>query len=95
MKTTLIKTRRFKKESYLFYLNEPEYKGEKGPIGIELSHYVSVKTPENCFGYTDTILFTNSGEAYTLDRYLQPWILKECEKVSAKILDQWGEDAAG
>ena len=89
MKTTLIKTRRFNKESYSFYLNEPAYRGEKGPLGIELTPYVSVKTPENCFGYADTVLFTNRGEAYTLQRYLQPWILKECEKVNAKIMDRF------
>ena len=34
-----------------------------------------IETPENDFGYTDTVLF-NHEKAYTLNRYLQNWILK-------------------
>lgn len=61
--------RKFNGKTYNFYLN----KGE-GCFGI-YSEYVSVETPENAFGYTDTVLFSN-GKPYTLHRYLQPWILK-------------------
>ena len=82
----LIKKRRFKGEEYLFYLNAPEYEGEKGCLGIEIEPYISVQTPENAFGYTDTVLFNTNGSAYTLYRYLPRWILKECEKVHEQIM---------
>lgn len=83
MFTTLVCTRKYNKEVYKFYLNEPSYVGEKGICGIELEPYVSVETPENYFGYSDTILL-NRGKAYTLERYLPRWILK---KIEAKMLD--------
>ena len=51
MKTTLICIRKYNKEEYKFYLNEPEYVGELGVCGIEIEPYVSVETPENDFGY--------------------------------------------
>ena len=83
MKTTLVCTRKFNKEEYKFYLHEPEYIGEKGVCGIEIEPYVSVETPKNGFGYSDTVLL-NCGKAYTLERYLPLWILK---KVEQKMLD--------
>ena len=86
MKTTLICTRKFNKEEYKFYLNEPEYIGERGVCGIEIEPYVSVETPENCFGYSDTVLI-NNGMAYTLHRYLQKWILKKIEKKMIQIME--------
>lgn len=84
MKTTLIKTRKINNEEYNFFLNSPDYTGEVGVLGIELTPYISVKTPVNCFGYDDTILlntdYTGVKKAYTLHRYLTPWILKTIEK---------------
>ena len=81
MKTTLVCTRKYNKEEYKFYLNEPEYVGEKGVLGIEITPYVSVVTPENGFGYSDTVLMSNN-IPYTLHRYLQPWILR---KIAVKM----------
>lgn len=78
MITTLKCTRKFNGEEYKFFINKPEYVGEKGVCGIELTPYVSVETPENCFGYPDTILLYD-GTAYTLHRYLPKWILKRVE----------------
>ena len=69
MEKTLLFTRKFNGETYKFYMN----KGV-GCFGI-YSEYVSVETPENDFGYTDTVLFKHE-KAYTLNRYLQNWILK-------------------
>lgn len=66
-------TRRFNRGTYEFYLN----KGV-GCFGV-YSEYISVHTPENAFGYHDTILF-HDGKPYTLHRYLQPWILRAVTK---------------
>lgn len=79
MKTTYLFSKIYNKEEYKFFLNEPEYVGEKGVCGIEIEPYISVETPENGFGYSDTILMSND-KAYTLHRYLAPWILKKIEE---------------
>ena len=73
METTLLFTRRYEKEIYKFYLN----KGV-GCFGID-SEYVSVETPENAFGYPDTVLFSR-GKPYTLHRYLAPWIMRKIQE---------------
>lgn len=86
MLTILICTRKYNKEEYKFYLNEPSYVGEKGVCGIELEPYVSVETPENGLGYSDTVLL-NNGKAYTLHRYLPLWILKKIEKKMIEIME--------
>ena len=86
MKTTLVCTRRYNKEDYKFYLHEPDYVGEKGICGIEVTPYVSVETPENGFGYSDTVLM-NNGQAYTIRRYLPFWILKKIEKKMKEIME--------
>ena len=86
MKTTLVCTRKYNKEEYKFYLHEPDYVGEKGVCGIEIIPYVSVETPENCFGYFDTVLMSN-GKAYTLNRYLPLWILKKIEQKMIQIME--------
>ena len=78
MKTVYLFSRIYDKEEYKFYLNEPEYVGEVGVCGIPIEPYVSVETPENGFGYSDTVLI-NNGVAYTLHRYLPRWILKKIE----------------
>lgn len=88
MTTTLLFTRKFNKEEYKFFINEPEYVGEKGVLGMEIAPYVHVETPNNGFGYADTVLMQN-GQAYTLHRYLQPWILKRIEKIMKQIQDSY------
>ena len=70
MEKNLLFTKKYNKETYKFYLN----KGI-GCFGI-YSEYISVETPENCLGYSDTVLF-NHGTPYTLNRYLQPWIMRK------------------
>lgn len=85
MKTTYLFSKIYNKEEYKFFLNTPEYEGEKGLCGIEIKPYVSVETPENAFGYTDTVLMdTNTKTVYTLHRYLQPWIKK---KIGERMLE--------
>ena len=86
MLTTLVCTRKYNKEEYKFYLNEPSYIGEKGVCGIELEPYVSVETPANGFGYTDTVLMSY-GRAYTLHRYMPKWILKKIEQKMIEIME--------
>lgn len=90
MKTTLVCTRRYNKEDYKFFLNEPDYVGEKGICGIEVEPYVSVETPENGFGYSDTVLMDKWG-AYTIHRYLPKWILKKIEKKINEIMEVYYE----
>ena len=90
MKTTLVCTRKYNKEEYKFYLNEPDYAGERGVCGIEIEPYVSVETPENGFGYSDTVLM-NNGKAYTLHRYLPLWILKKIEKKMYDIMEVYNK----
>ena len=77
MEKNLLFTRKFNGETYKFYMN----KGI-GCFGI-YSEYVSVETPKNEFGYSDTVLF-NKGKGYTLNRYLQNWILKEITNILIK-----------
>lgn len=77
MEKTLLFTKNYNKETYTFYLN----KGV-GCFGI-YSEYISVETPQNCFGYPDIVLF-NKGSAYTLHRYLQKWILKSITETLIK-----------
>lgn len=89
MKTTLVCTRKYNKGEYKFFLNEPEYIGEKGCCGIEIEPYVSVETPENGFGYSDSVLMSH-GKAYTLCRYLPPWILKKIERKMLDIMENAG-----
>ena len=79
-----IATRKYNGETYTFKLNKPEYIGETGVCGIELTPYISVETPDNGLGYTDTVLF-NYSVAYTLNRYLQPWILKRITDVYKRL----------
>ena len=77
MQKILLFKRKFNGETYKFYIN----KGI-GVFGV-YSEYVSVETPENDFGYSDTVLF-NNGKAYTLHRYLPKWILNSITKVLIK-----------
>ena len=93
MKTTLVCTKKYNKEEYKFFLNEPEYEGEKGVLGITITPYVSVETPDNGFGYPDTVLLSEgNGKAYTLHRYLPPWILKKIEKRMKSFMEVYYEN---
>ena len=65
-------TFKINKEIYTLVLNEGV-----GILGID-DCYISVKTPENCLGYPDYVLLGTYG-AYTLHRYLPPYILKKIE----------------
>lgn len=87
MLTMLVKTRKFNKEVYEVYLHQPEFEGELGCLGIEIDSHVSVKTPKNDFGYSDIVLFDKYGNGYTSHRYLQPWIIRELEKINKTIMD--------
>lgn len=88
MVSRVVCIRKYNKEEYRFYLNEPEYKGEKGIFGYEIEPYVSVETPENCFGYSDTVLISN-GVAYTQHRYLPRWILKKIQDKMIQIMNDY------
>lgn len=78
MKSITIAQRKINKETYTFILNVPEYKGEKGVLGIELEPYIIVETPENSFEYSDTFFYNyeqNNGHfAY---RYHPEWIKRK------------------
>lgn len=90
MKTTLHSIRKYAGEEYKFFINEPEYAGEKGILGIEITPYISVETPDNGLGYTDTVLMDmNSKTVYTLHRYLQPWIKKRIKDRMLKIINEY------
>lgn len=86
MEKTLIKTRRFNKETYKIYLVEPSYEGEVGCCGIALDPYVVVETPENDFGYNDIVMFNSHERGYCVHRSLPNWIMRELEKINKKIL---------
>ena len=88
MKTTVFKTRKFDGETYTFYLHTPEFKGEKGCIGIELQPYITVETPENCFGYTDTFFYDhNRKSGYYSWRQHPRWITNKIIEVCNKYAD--------
>lgn len=71
-------SRHYEGEEYKFYLNKPSYPGEKGICGIEIDPYISVETPENGFGYPDTVLMNDiTKRPYTLNRGLANWKLKK------------------
>ena len=93
MKKTLVCTRKYNKGEYKFYLNEPDYVGEKGILGMEIKPYVSVETPENSFGYSDIILMHKTMPdkvyCYSIHRYLPRWILKKIEKKINDIMEAY------
>lgn len=88
MKTTVFKTRKFDGQTYEFELNLPEYDGEKGILGIEITPYITVRTPKNCFGYPDCFFYrhkTNSG--YYAHRSHPHWITNKIIEVCKKYAD--------
>ena len=78
----LIKTRKFNKEKYNFYLKDMIFNNET-------VYYISCETPSNCFGYPDTILLNSKNQAYTLHRYLQPWILNKIELIMLELQQKY------
>ena len=73
-------------EEYKIFVKLPAYDGETGIFGVEVKPCIEIETPENCFGYPDYVLFDNRyGRAYTLNRYLQPYILRALERQTEKI----------
>lgn len=74
----LLFTRKYNKEEYRFIMTTMISWGDGKP-----KKYLSVETPANCFGYHDYVIF-NNGNAYTLYRYLQPWILKKIKEAVIK-----------
>lgn len=72
MITKVVETFKINKEVYTI-----EYNEGIGIFGID-DCYISVKTPENCLGYPDIVLLGNES-AYTLHRYLPPYILRKIE----------------
>ena len=84
----LVMIRKHAGEEYHIYVNLPQYHGETGIFGLEQDAYVSIETPENCFGYSDTVLFDKRyGRPYTLNRYLPPYILKALTRQTEKLRD--------
>lgn len=80
----LVKTRKFEKQTYKFYINEGKFDGE-------FYYYATCETPENGFGYSDIILLENAGRfndekiAVSLHRHHAPWIMKKIEKILKDI----------
>ena len=82
MTKTVFKTRKFNKETYTFYLHTPDYAGEKGCLGVEISPYITVETPENSFGYSDTFFYMHKNKSgYYAWRNHLPWITKKIIEV--------------
>lgn len=70
----LVMIRKHAGEEYHIYVNLPQYHGETGIFGLEQDAYVSIETPENCFGYSDTVLFDKRyGRPYTLSGNIEEW----------------------
>lgn len=84
MSVEAIGTRKIYGETYTIYLNTPEFEGEKGICGIEIQPYISIETPENCFGYNDTVLFSY-GVPYTLHRRHSRHVLSELTKTAKRL----------
>ena len=88
MKTTVFKTRKFNGEVYTFNLHTPSFDGEKGYLGIELTPYITVDTPENAFGYTDTFIYShkhkNGGYSW---RNHPNWITKKIIEICGKFAE--------
>lgn len=90
MTTKFIKSRKINGEKYDFFLNTPDYLGEKGVCGIEITPYIEIKTPENIFGYPDTLLYSDTNNAlYTLHRHLPAWIKKELLKTYLMLSEKY------
>lgn len=77
-------TRKHAGQEYKFFLLVPFRESERSD---PKKYAVHVHTPENCFGYEDTVCLNDiDGKAYTLWRYLPPYILRALEKQMKKLL---------
>lgn len=93
MREITIARRKYQKETYTFILNLPEYKGETGCIGIEIKPYISVETPENALGYTDTFLYNEQeNDGYFLHISLSTHSIKSVAKSIAKKVDKFNKE---
>ena len=73
----LIGTRKHNGEEYSFWLKTLPDPCNPGKTW----DYISVQTPENCFGYWDTVLLDYATQkAYTMHRGMRPSTLKAIEK---------------
>lgn len=91
----VVAIRRYAGETYKFIYNETVswVTGDK-------MRYFTCETPENAFGYPDTVLVDMNAwkwedgrqvfepRAYTLHRYLPPWILKRIRGVILRLTEQ-------
>lgn len=89
MREITIARRKYQKETYTFILNLPEYKGETGYVGIEIKPYISVETPENALGYTDTFLYNEQeNDGYFLHRKHPEWIKEKIIDTCKRLFDK-------
>lgn len=92
MKIIAVATRRYAKETYTFNVSVPEYAGEIGCLGVEISPYITVTTPENAFGYTDTFFYNaDSNDGYFEWRYHPEWIKRKIIDVIHRNYANWME----
>lgn len=68
-------------------VNKQEFKFIKNTLVCCITgkdrEYLSIETPENCFGYPDTILF-NKGVPRTMHRHQPKWIMKKLTEIAIK-----------
>ena len=90
MKSIEVATRRYNKEDYIFILELPSYKGEKGCLGIELTPRILVITPENWCGYNDYFHYDDvRNNGYFSYRSHPNWIKRKIIDVCHKNFDKW------
>lgn len=85
-------TRRYNGETYTYYLN-----GYISSVTDKYEQYISCDTPENAFGYTDTILYAPPDiygyyGCYTLSRYLPKWLLRKIEIQFFRLMKKYSID---
>lgn len=90
MKEITVAVRKYQGEEYEFILNLPSYDGETGVLGIEITPYIVVKTPENWCGYNDFFHYNREhNDGYFNWRYHPMWIRRKIIDVCNKNYDKW------
>lgn len=90
MKEITVATRKYLGETYTFILNIPSYDGETGCLGIEINPYITVETPENCFGYADYFHYDRLYKTGHYSwRYHPAWITKKIIETCNRNCDKW------
>lgn len=93
MEDKVLTTRRYRGETYTF-----ELCSNISWVTGEPYRYISCTTPENCFGYPDTVLLNTCYDfalgrvitrAYTLHRSLPLWILEKIKSVMIKLEEEY------